>query len=371
MREIDCVILAAEPSADYKGSKLIEALLKSNPHLKIAAVAGPKMRAYPIEVLLPMESLQVMGFSDILSSLPRLIRLFFFLRKTILSINPKVVVCIDYPGFHLRLQKHLRRKGFQGKLIHYACPSVWAWGKKRIPLMAENLDLLLTLFPFEKQYFANTKLPVVYVGHPLTSEITPSSSRSNILALFPGSRRKEIERNFPFQLRAAQHLLKKDPTIAIYVSVSNPSHQELIQSFATDFPIHLVDAKDTRPLMQKAYLAIAKSGTVTLELALHETPTVVLFALRPFDVFLAQKIFRISLPFYCIVNIIAKREVFPEFFGPNLTQTALNLAVERLWGDQEARKACIEKCAQVRDLLFCKEPASVYAARCILESQMI
>lgn len=358
---IDLVVLAAEPSADYKGAKLIEAL----PDQRIAAVAGPLMRKLPVEVLLPMEEFQVMGFTDVLGALPRLVRHFFFLRNKILELNPKAVVCIDYPGFHLRLQNHLRKKGFQGKLIQYACPTVWAWGKKRIPLMAKNLDLLLCLFPFEKECFIQTSLPVAYIGHPLTTDI-PSKKipRGKILALFPGSRKKEIERNLPLQLHAAKELLRHDPKIDVAISCV---HEDLVRAIVKDFPCRLVQQEHSRALMQRAHLAIAKSGTVTLELALHATPTVVNFAISPLDVFLAQKIFKISLPYYCIVNIIAKKEVFPEFFGPRLTKEALATASLNLWIDEEKRKRCVEECSKVRSALS-PGNASQDAARLIVEN---
>ena len=132
----DVLILAAEPSADLQGAKLIEELLQQRPGLNIAAMAGPRMRALPIEALFPMENLQVMGFLDVAARLPKIARQFFAVRSRILALQPKGVVCIDYPGFHLRLERSLRKKGYRGKLIHYICPTVWAWGKKRIPLMA-------------------------------------------------------------------------------------------------------------------------------------------------------------------------------------------------------------------------------------------
>lgn len=364
----DLIILAAEPSADYKGAKLIEELLKNQPNLRIAAISGPKMRRLPIQTIFNMEQLQVMGFSDVLFALPRLARLFFSIRSLILKINPKAVVCIDYPGFHLRLEKSLRKKGYEGKLIHYACPTVWAWGKKRIPMMAQSLDLLITLFPFEKQYFSKTELNVAYVGHPLTSDIPDQAAdrREKILAIFPGSRTSEIERNLKTQIHAAKKLTKIDPDIKTCISIPHPEHEKRIRDIIRDFPCSFVYPNETYNLMKTAHLAIAKSGTVTLELALHKTPTIVNFAIRPLDVFLAQKIFRINLPFYCIVNIIASYEVFPEFFGPNLTPKALASAAASLWFNETKRIQCIESCQKVREMLL-QNNASKTAALLVLD----
>lgn len=351
---IDLFIVAGEPSADLHGAKLIEELLRLRPNLKISAVAGPRMRQHPIEVLFPMENLQVMGFIDVLAALPRIAKQFFSIRRKILELNPKAALFIDYPGFNLRLERSLRRKKYKGRLIHYISPSVWAWGKKRIPLMAQTLDLLLTFFPFEKKYFSSTSLRVEYVGHPLSSQIPPSFSKTKdepILALFPGSRDAEISRNFPLQLAAAKEILLRDPEAKIAVSIAQSSQESLLRSLAQETPLDFYPSSKNYELMRSAKAAIATSGTVTLELALHSVPTVVNFAIRPMDLFLAQRIFRIHLPFYCIVNIILSRCLFPELFGSNLNEKSLSFWIEKLWFDEKMRGEAKAGCRELREAL--------------------
>lgn len=365
MHSIDLFLLAAEPSADLQGAKLVEELLKIDPGLRIAAVAGPHMRQLPIKTLFPMENLQVMGFIDVLMAMPKIVKQFFMIRNTILKLNPKSVVCIDYPGFNLRLAKSLRKKGFTGKLVHYICPTVWAWGKKRIPMMEKNLDLLLTLFPFEKNCFSKTKLHVEHVGHPLIHAIPQTiKKREKILAIFPGSRSHEIQRNLPLQLAVAKKIKIQDPSIDIAISISSLDKEQQIRCISKDFPCRLILPEKQYELMETAQLALATSGTVTLELALHNTPTIVNYAIRPIDLFLAQKIFRINLPFYCIVNIIASKEIFPEFFGPRLTEETLYAAANELWANQKTQRSCQQGCQEVRFLLTDRN-ASQQAARLI------
>jgi lipid-A-disaccharide synthase len=346
---IDLFILAGEPSGDLHGARLIEELLKLNPGLKIAAVAGPRMRAFPIECVEPMESLQVMGFVDVALALPRMIRLFFSIRKKILALEPKAFVGIDYPGFNLRMHESLRKKGFSGRLIHYICPTVWAWGKGRIPKMAKNLDLLLTLFPFEPACFAGTGLKAEYVGHPLTEAVANyrgAAGSEKILALFPGSRKKEVERNLPIMRKVASRLQELDPELKIVISDAK---------------------KENYQLMRQAHLAIAKSGTVALELALHKTPTVVIYAIKPWDVWIATKVFRINLPYYSMPNILLQKEVFPELFGPNLTEEALYEHAKRLWfGDRSSAK---KDCDAIWSYLG-NGRASAVAAKKILDSSI-
>jgi lipid-A-disaccharide synthase len=364
---IDLFIVAGEASGDLQGAKLIEALLNRRPQLQIGAVAGPRMRAHPIQAFFPMENLQVMGFIDVFLALPRILRQFLAVRKKILALNPKAVLCIDYPGFNLRLERSLRKKGYKGKLIHFVCPSVWAWGKGRIPIMAKHLDLLLTLFPFEEQCFLPTSLPVQYVGHPLTSAVrtfVPSKTfrqihgigeKEKILGLFPGSRKSEIERNLPFQLRCAQKLTEKDPQLRLVISVAHTDLGPLIRSMTQ---AKLTNPEENYDLMQNAHLAIATSGTVAFELALHGTPTLINFSVRPIDLFLARKIFRLNLPFYSLPNIITSQSVFPELLGPNLTDANLLFWAEKFWSDTASRKACVEGCDKMRKSLGIKDAPS-------------
>lgn len=358
---IDLFIATGEMSGDIHGAKLIESLLENRPNLKIGAVAGPRMRKLPIKEFFPMEALKVMGFLDILPALPKLICTFLSIRNKILTLNPKAVVLIDYPGFHIRMEKSLRKKGFRGKLIHLICPTVWAWGKKRIPIMEKNLDLLLTIFPFEKKCFSKTALRVEYVGHPLALQINqfkPAGKFSGkILGIFPGSRKTEIDRNLPLQLKIARRLQALDPTLQIAIS-------------KTQYPIKakgalIIPPEDHYELMRSCHIALATSGTVALELALHKTPTVVSFAIRKLDLFIAQKIFKIDLPFYAMPNIIVNEEVFPELFGPNLTEESLFFEAHNLTFDPEIRKNCLAGCEKVKRALG-EQEASNEAAKAIL-----
>ena len=226
--------------------------------------------------------------------------------------------------------------------------------------MAHHLDLGLSILPFEPACFTHTPLKMAYVGHPLTSAIANHksnphfltkygfSSSDKILALFPGSRQKEIERNLPLMLHAASELQKQDPNLRIAISQRS------------------IAPNDTYDLMKHAHLALAKSGTVTLELALHKTPTVVQFAIKPIDVFLATKVFKINLPYYSLPNLILQEEAFPELFGPNLTPNTLQQKAKNLWFDEEKRTASKKSCDKLWNILGSQD-ASLCAAGKIVE----
>lgn len=358
----DLFIFAGEKSADLHGEKLLQALYAQNPNLKIVGVGGPKMRAVGMECILPMEEFQVMGFIDVFLALPKLMKHFYFVANQILTLKPKAVITIDYPGFNLRLARHLRKKGFQGKLVHFICPSVWAWGKKRIPLMGQNLDLLLSILPFEKELFAGMPLQVAFVGHPLVERLRTYHYKDlalpkgkKVIALFPGSRTKEIGRNLKLQLDVCRELMSKYSDVHVALSVSDekfrPQMLELLREKGwKEDAITLIPANYSYELMKAAHLAIAKSGTVTLELALHRIPTVVVYGVSFLDKIIAYDILRIRLTFYCLVNIIAKKEVFPELIGPHFTFESLKEKAEALMEGQNRQKmqtACDEVIAQL------------------------
>lgn len=352
----DLFVFAGEVSGDLYGKELVKSLKQKNGSLQIFGVTGPLMRQEGVQTLLEMEEFQVMGFFDVIFHLPSLIKKFFFLRKEVLKKNPKIALFIDYPGFSLRLEKSLRKKGYKGKIIHAIAPTVWAWGRKRIFLLEKNVHLLLTLFPFEKEFFSKTSLRVEYVGHPLEKKIAPPQKKNtkNFIGIFPGSRKKEIERNLPFQLDAIEHLFHKDPSLSFYISIAHQDFFPLISSLAHRSKsllkdhLHYISFEKREEMMGKTLFAIAKSGTITLELALHEVPTIVIYAIKPWDLFLARYLLRINLPHYCIVNILMKKRIFPELYGPDLTKKNLTSWAEKFFEQKTILAKAIEECKKIR-----------------------
>lgn len=374
----DLFIFAGEASGDLHGEKLLKALQKASPNLKVKGVGGPRMRKAGLDCFLPMEEFEVMGFIDILSSLPHLRRMFKKIREEILTAKPQAVLFIDYPGFNLRMARSLKKHKSSSKLLHFVCPSVWAWGKRRIPLMEKNLDKLMTLLPFEPELFSEHLLDVEYVGHPLITRIESHQYDSNwreqygiaedqtLLSLFPGSRQKELERNFPLQLKVAQKFLKDRKDAMLTISCSDEKFLPFLRKHAGD-QLKIIQPDHLYELMRASHLAIATSGTVTLELALHRVPTVVTYAITPLDTFLATQVFRINLPHYALPNVIAKDEVFPEFFGPQLTEESLTQALRELAASQLRRERLIRKCEWLKEHLGPKN-ASDEAAKAVLQS---
>ncbi len=342
MQTYDLFICAFEDSADIHGKNLILELLKKNPNLKILAIAGPKMRETNIDIFMNMENFQVMGFVDIIYALPKLIKNFFSIRKKILKINPKASIFIDYPDFNLRLEKSLRKKGYKNSLIHYISPTIWAWRKKRADFMAKYLDLLITIFPFEKKYFSHTSLDVEYIGHPLinlANEKKNETIKKELIGIFPGSRLKEIKRNLPLQLKAAKKLLIDNKNLKFVISSTNDVLiKEIFENENLDRKNFQIFSRDQNySFMKKMKLAMATSGTINLELALLKVPTAVNFAIKPIDLFIARNLLKINLKHYCIVNIILNKRVFPELYGPNLSVNSLYESLSTLLNENSKK----------------------------------
>lgn len=375
-------IFAGESSGDLHGGHLIQALKTFSSQNTFSGVGGPSMRAQGLVSTLKMEEFQVMGFSDVIKSLRKLWKNFNLVYKVILQTKPDCVILIDYPGFNLRLAKKLRQKGFQGKIVQYICPTVWAHGKKRIKTMSENLDLLLTIFPFEPFCFVQTNLPVKYVGNPLIHNIqihsykedwyrlTGLPSTDQLIAIFPGSRIGEIQRNLPLQLAAAVLLKRQYPAVKFGISCAHeelikPIHDILQKNFQNK-DIFLIPKIFTYELMRDCHAALAKSGTVTLELALHQRPSVIVYQLNRLNFLFAKYFLKLKLPFYCIVNILADKEVFPELIGTQIEPQQLYNQLKSLYCNQEIRKKILAACFEIQTNLG-KQNANQEAAKAIVE----
>jgi lipid-A-disaccharide synthase len=308
-----------------------------------------------------------MGFIDVLLALPRIWLRFRRAVRAIEQSQPSVVVTIDYPGFNLRLARTLRKRGFTGKLVHYVCPSVWAWGKRRIPLMARTLDLLLCILPFECALFQGTPLKTLFVGNPIAQRVRGERGQEKdaepLIALFPGSRAHEIRRNLPYMLRACERFPAR-------IAVS-ATQEAVVRQYLRGAAVELVPASETSALMRRAHFAMAKSGTVTLELALHRVPTVVIYAVSFLDYLIAYHILRIRLPYYALPNVIAGREVFPELIGPRLTDQSLKTALARITLESpRIEQACEQLATQLEDKSPSKEAAQALLPFLLIKSRV-
>lgn len=328
----DLIIVAGEPSGDQHAAEILKELKKTHPHLKIAGVCGPHMQAaYALHEILNINKLSIMGFIDVLMNLPKL---YFYYRKIlnfILSYKAKVVVFVDYPGMNLKLGQKLKVKGFEGKIFQYVAPTAWAWKKNRVNTLKSYCDELFCILPFEENFFKSHGVNAQYVGNPLIKKLKPylfkKQTDPNLVAIFPGSRVHEIHKNLKIILDACLELKQKKMDLKFGLSIARPELEEPILDKLKQHPLYncvsLWSGALSIDLMLQANMAIAKSGTCILELALLKTPTIVIYAISKLDIFIATKIFKIKLPYYSLPNLILNKPLFKELYGPFLTKDSL------------------------------------------------
>lgn len=382
---LTCFLSVGEHSGDLHASALMHAMRRKDPTIQFCGIGGPLMQQAGLDLLFSFTELQLMGVLEIIMHFPRLWKRFYFTRDWVLQHQPDCVILVDCPEWNLRLGRSLRKAGYRGKIVYYIAPTVWAWRKGRIKQLEQCVDLLLLIFPFEQAYFETSPFVTQFVGHPLSDYIErqldvrnePCEAQFEIphaerrLALFPGSRKSEIQRLFPRMLEVAMRLREKDPELQVMISCADQTletqiKQHLYQKVQEDAAYVCVPAKHRYAMMRAAHSALAKSGTITLELALHGVPSVVVYDLSPFDRFIAQYIVRLKLPHYCIVNILAGQTIYPEWIQEPFTPHAVVKELEKLRQEGDQRRSVIQACEKIRNQL--KAQGSVSASDRAAES---
>jgi len=316
---VKVLIVAGEVSGDKHGAGVVRALRELNPSLEIFGIGGNTMEEAGMELLRHIQELNFMGFVEVLKHLPK-IREVEKQLETVLEIRkPEVVLLIDYPGFNLRLAKKAKASG--ARVLYYISPQVWAWKKKRIKKMKRIIDTMCVVFPFEVELYEREGINVEFVGHPLLEEIPEQKTKEEfcyqhridsskqIVGLFPGSRKQEVDKIFPSMLEAGK-MLQREMNVEIAIGVAPHIERErLLSILPNDVEVNLIE-NDTYGLMNHCDLAIVTSGTATLETALFETPMVVVYKTSAATYQIAKMLVRIN--FIGLVNIVAGKKIVPE-----------------------------------------------------------
>jgi lipid-A-disaccharide synthase len=317
-------LVAGEASGDILGARLMAALAARDPGLRFAGVGGPRMQDEGLVSLFPMEELSLMGLAEVLPSLARLIRRMGETEADIAAKRPAALVTIDAPSFTLRLAGRVRPKGV--RVIHYVAPQVWAWRPWRVKRIARVVDRLLCLLPFEPAFFGGAGIDARFVGHPILEGAVAGDAAAfrarhglgedrRILAVMPGSRGGELARHLPVFGEAIARLRAQVPALAP-VALSLPRHQQRIAAAWPDVPVITTDA-DKRDALAAAAVALVKSGTSSLEVALAGVPQVVAYRVNPLTAAIVRRIVRVRHA--SLVNILAATPAIPELLQENCT----------------------------------------------------
>jgi len=319
-------IVANEPSGDLLGAALIRALRAQLPTARFVGVAGPQMLAAGCATVVNMERLTVMGLTEVLAHLPELLRLRRRLRDYFCAERPAVVIGIDAPDFNLGLERQLRAVGIT--TVHFVSPTVWAWRAGRVKTIRRAVDLLLCLFPFEAAFLTQHGINAVAVGHPLADEIPLTVDRAAarlalglaptapVIALLPGSRVSEMQRLAAPFIDTAVRCHAARPQLQFVVPLVNATLRELfaaeVARRAPQLPLTLVDGR-SREAIAAADCVLTASGTATLETLLLKRPMVVAYRLNALTYQVVKQLNLVKVPFIALANLLAGRELAPEF----------------------------------------------------------
>ena len=336
------MIVAGEPSGDAHAAALVNALRAANPDLSFFGSTGPLMRAAGVETVVNSDDLAIMGIVEVGRVFPRFIKAFRKLRDAASRKSPDAVILVDWPEFNLRLASTLHRRGL--KVIYYISPQLWAWRPGRVSKIKENVDLLLSILPFEVEWYrAHGVEHVEFVGHPLSGEVKARFEREEfcrrndldparpIVSFLPGSRQKEVERILPPMLDAIEELRKVRPDVqTVVVMAPSRTVQETYKVMAsrTQSGKATLVQQQTREALAASDAAAVASGTATLEAALLETPMVVVYKESPVNWHTLGRL--ITVQHFGLVNLVAGKEIAKELMqdeltGKNLVQELLKL----------------------------------------------
>lgn len=350
------LVIAGEVSGDQRAAEVIRAVRAQHPDISFWGIGGPEMRAAGAETLHDIREMAVMGLVEVL-------RRYFFFRRVFnemiavaVTKKPDAVLLVDYPGFNLRFAAQMKQRGI--KVIYYICPQVWAWHRSRIPKMAQIVDRLLAIFPFEPEVFTGTNLKVDFVGHPLVDVAQAARNASPrslpwqgepCIALLPGSRRQEIERILPPIWQAAGIMQQQNPNASFILAAPSEAVAKIVRATLASLsngPTKWELVIDqTRAVLRQARAALVASGTATLETALMNCPMLVVYKTSLPTYLIGRQLIRVN--HIGMVNLIAGRTVCPEFIQHDATPEKLAVALTPLLGETTERAAQLTGLAEV------------------------
>jgi lipid-A-disaccharide synthase len=335
------MFIAGEASGDTLGAELVKALrgIEAARDAEFFGAGGPKLAAAGVELAFDLAAHAVVGIWEVLKNYGKFKGFFDQLLALAAERRPDVVILIDYPGFNLRFVKALRERAdasnWRPKIAYYVSPQIWAWHESRVHQIARDVDLMLTIFPFEKAWYAQRapKLRVEFVGHPLIDryakkEIRDSAPRllQKEVLLLPGSRVRELRKHLPVMIEAVREM-RRSAEFSCRMILPSESLRQLASEIA---PLDGVDVQvgELVEALSRATVAIASSGTVTMECAYFRVPTVVLYKTSWSTHALGRRFIKVK--YLAMPNLLAGEAIFPEFIqhdatGPNLARAALGL----------------------------------------------
>lgn len=353
------LIVCGEPSGDHHAAALVRALREKKPGMEFFGAGGPRLKAEGVDLVYDLTSIAVVGFFEVLKNLATFKSVFRRLLQEADRRRPDVAILLDYPGFNLALAKELHTRGI--RVVYYISPQLWAWGKERIKAVRRDIDKMLVILPFEKDFYAREGVEAVFVGHPALDSVKPSLSRQEFLsragldegkitvALLPGSREKEVRALLPVMIESSRIINGYMPGKVQFVILRSPSVPESIFSEclrrSPSLPVACVTDMTYDGIAAGDFCLVC-SGTATLETGILGTPMVILYKVHPLTWLYARLLIRI--PFIGLVNIVSGRKTMEEFVQSACTPWNIADSVLPVLKDPERLASCRQELAGIR-----------------------
>jgi lipid-A-disaccharide synthase len=365
-------IIAGEASGDLHGSNLIKEIKKLDNIADIRCWGGELMERAGGDLVKHYRDLAFMGFIEVVKNLGTIIKNLKFCKQDIFAFQPDVIILIDYPGFNLRIAEWAKKKGIP--VIYYISPQIWAWKEGRVKQIKKNVDKMLVILPFEKNFYNKWDYNVEYVGHPLADVVDSAESdieplpgtisfplnENNIIALLPGSREQEVAKKLPVMLEVTKNFPEYRFIIAKAPSLNDSFYEEYMAPYKNVVSIR----NRTYQLLLQSKAALVTSGTATLETALFGVPQVVCYKGSIVSYQIAKRLVKVK--YISLVNLIMDKEVVKELIQDELNVTNLKNELTRILKDEEAITRIKHDYAELKKLLSEGGHASEKAARSIV-----
>ena len=349
-------LIAGEPSGDLLGARVMSALKKRLPDVQIFGVGGESMQAEGLKSLFEIKDLAVMGFFEVLPHLPKILRHFREIQADIDRVQPDIIMTIDSYSFSIRVHKMLKKNGCAVPHVHLVAPQVWAWKKGRAKIIHRWVDHLFCLLPNEPQYFTQHGMPATFVGHPVVEsganrgdgqafkERHQIPMDKRVLCLLPGSRANEIKYLLTDFMQVADNLIKENPDLFVVIPTVETVKEKVekqTQNWATPHLI-VTGEKERYDAFAAASVALAASGTVSLELALAGVPHLIAYRMNPLTAALARRVLKIK--YVNLLNLLVDREIIPELLQENCTVEKMTQTLQALLkGEKQDTRDALSK----------------------------
>jgi len=363
-------ITAGEASGDLHASNLMKALKEIDENADFRYYGGDMMQDQGGKLVRHYKEVAYMGFADVLMHLPAIMKNIKFVKQDILRYKPDVVILVDYPGFNLRIAEFAHNAGF--KVYYYISPKIWAWKQSRVNKIKAYIDKLFIIFPFEKDFYEKHDYKVEYVGNPVMDAVNTEKtdieifrkkyelSNKKIIALLPGSRKREIQHNFPVMLKVSAFF----PEYQFIVAAAPSLEKETFLKYIKDENVKLI-YNDTYEILKHSEAAIVTSGTATLETAILNIPELVCYKGDKLSYHIAKHLVKVD--YISLVNLVMQKEVIKEFIQYDMTVENIATELKLILEDTVYRNKMLSEFEELRNILGGKG-ASKRTAEIIFES---